>query len=63
MAEKHELMARLQAARQSAGRIVETENRKAYPEAGIESEPAGAFVSEGTASGSEATPTLPAHPL
>ena len=60
MAEKHELMARLQAARQSAGRIVETENRKAYSESETKSEPAGAPLSDGIASGSEAITTLPA---
>ena len=31
MANKHELMAKLQAARQTSGKIMEVENQKAYP--------------------------------
>ena len=63
MAEKHELMARLQAARQSAGRIVETENRKTYPDFETKSEAAAALVSDETASGSKVIPTLGALAL
>ncbi len=32
MAQKHELMAKLQAARQTSGKLVEAESRKAYPQ-------------------------------
>lgn len=63
MAEKHELMARLQAARQNAGKIVDTESRKAYPDPEVNGQPIEAPVPVEPANPDELLTATPAAPV